>query len=943
MWTAILTVILVTCNFAEALQGTNSSNDGNLIVLSKVSTREDGYRVLHLGADGRVTYRLSSSQLAKLDDKGEHSEPLSYAVSEVIATKSGLLAAGRDNVFTIREGKWVIPPLEWGEQPIGTQDAVLHIFRDNNSLYAYRWGTLFRSLDDGQTWSSHDLPGNCGVLDRLSSEGDLIAAVCDDEEYTETPKRTVFKSTDGGETWNSIASPYGSAESSTNPTVVVRHGQIYVTGDGKLHLSTADGKWELINVPLGPYGSVSSVVQTRQSIFAVTSGGLLRLGDKDWIRIDSIDHDYVRTSDDEMITLDGNSDLAYSRDNGLHWVKLPAPPISLGQLSFNSGRIVESTDSQVYQLTIGSGTPQWSPVPQVLPSKTIFSCEDVLLATGNALWLSVDGRHWQQTNVPAPVGIPIAENGNFLIASYSENGALYESRDCKAWRQIHQIPRERPVLTVHDKRLYILKGGSSSQPPIVPSIALSDDGGRTWSPVDNVPWLGAQQVLAINVSSDNAIYVATSHAIFKRTSAGTWENVTTGPLASGGIQFFTIDDDVLYATTKSTFAASVDGGRTWISAAHGQWETVDGVFAVGPKRFVLLADTGVYEAKSRALPRLSAAMATIHIPALDLAGAEISHILIDGVELPGSTVGFGDGDLILRDPKPTLTKISDGLHEMQIRARRGVEEISRTAYIYKELTKASFFKPYDKSYALIIAASGKWDGKEFTPLTVAIPQAQEVARVLGAYGFEVRTLFEEDATVLNIEAYLADVGARMTTDDRLIFYFSGHGVTLPGAQGDLGYLLTYPATLSSVRRLGLPMVRMQSEYADLPAKHIAFVLDACFSGLALEKDPVPTDVAKFLRYEQLAEFTKDKARDIMTAGDKSQPALDVNGGIFTQAFLEGIQGAADYGHSGVITVDELYVYIRNKVMASAALHKRQQTPQLGHLTTYGSGKFVFYK
>jgi hypothetical protein len=197
MWTAILAVILVTCNFAEALQGANSPNDDNLIVLRKVSTREDGYRVLHLGTDARVTYRLSSSQLAKLDDKGEHSEPLSYAVSEVIATKSGLLAAGRDNVFTIRDGNWRILPLEWPEQPVETQDAVLHIFRDNSSLYAYRWGTLFRSLDDGQTWSSHDLPGDCGVLDRLSSEGDLIAAVCDDEEYREIPKRTVFKSTDG--------------------------------------------------------------------------------------------------------------------------------------------------------------------------------------------------------------------------------------------------------------------------------------------------------------------------------------------------------------------------------------------------------------------------------------------------------------------------------------------------------------------------------------------------------------------------------------------------------------------------------------------------------------------------------------------------------------------------------------------------------------------------
>jgi uncharacterized caspase-like protein len=167
---------------------------------------------------------------------------------------------------------------------------------------------------------------------------------------------------------------------------------------------------------------------------------------------------------------------------------------------------------------------------------------------------------------------------------------------------------------------------------------------------------------------------------------------------------------------------------------------------------------------------------------------------------------------------------------------------------------------------------------------------------------------------------------------------------VPSATGDVGYLLTYPATEATVLTRGIPMARIESEYSNiLRAKHVLFVLDACFSGLATRDQtaPNPDRLKEFLKYEELVDYTGTPSRAVLAAGDKNQAALDINGGIFTKAFLEGIKGAADGNNNGVITVDHLYAYILTRVESEARMHGHPQVPQLDRLPYYGSGKFVF--
>lgn len=69
-------------------------------------------------------------------------------------------------------------------------------------------------------------------------------------------------------------------------------------------------------------------------------------------------------------------------------------------------------------------------------------------------------------------------------------------------------------------------------------------------------------------------------------------------------------------------------------------------------------------------------------------------------------------------------------------------------------------------------------------------------------------------------------------DDRLIIFFAGHGHTVPGRRGETGFLVPVdgdPTDLSS-------LIRWDdfARNAELvPAKHILFLMDACYGGLLL--------------------------------------------------------------------------------------------------------------
>jgi tetratricopeptide (TPR) repeat protein len=173
-------------------------------------------------------------------------------------------------------------------------------------------------------------------------------------------------------------------------------------------------------------------------------------------------------------------------------------------------------------------------------------------------------------------------------------------------------------------------------------------------------------------------------------------------------------------------------------------------------------------------------------------------------------------------------------------------------------------------------------------------------------------------------------------EDRVFFFFAGHGATRALDDGrQIGFIVPVDADQSNYYSTAISMTTLR-ETADLiPAKHIYFVMDSCYSGLAMTRGAA--GFSKDRSY--LEEVTRRTARQILTAGGAEQQVADdgPNGhSVFTWALLQGLEGPADLDGNGVITASELGAYV-SPIVSSFA----RQTPSVGNLVGSEGGEFVF--
>jgi uncharacterized caspase-like protein len=199
----------------------------------------------------------------------------------------------------------------------------------------------------------------------------------------------------------------------------------------------------------------------------------------------------------------------------------------------------------------------------------------------------------------------------------------------------------------------------------------------------------------------------------------------------------------------------------------------------------------------------------------------------------------------------------------------------------------------------------------------------------------VITLLNEDATREKILSVLGDTLSnpkKVQKDDRVVFFFAGHGVTrkLPSGR-DLGYIIPFDAGAENFQGQAISMTNFQDISESIPAKHVLFIMDSCYSGLALTRGQ---SVNNYLR-----EVSRRTARQMLTAGGADEEVADngPNGhSVFTWTLLQGLEGRADLNSDGFISAAELASYVGPSV--SALSH---QTPAFGSLPGSEGGEFIF--
>lgn len=169
-------------------------------------------------------------------------------------------------------------------------------------------------------------------------------------------------------------------------------------------------------------------------------------------------------------------------------------------------------------------------------------------------------------------------------------------------------------------------------------------------------------------------------------------------------------------------------------------------------------------------------------------------------------------------------------------------------------------------------------------------------------------LLDEQAGADSLLAKMARHFARANPNDRVIFFFSGHG--------SRNALLPYDADPHTQ----IPFSEIKARFKQCRAKRKLCILDACNSG-AIKM--MPENIAN-----RKTESENDAQVIIMTSSRDLQPSAEMKalkGGVFSHYLLKGLGGAADQNHDRLVTIRELHQYLHTEVNVRTAGKQSPQT------------------
>lgn len=247
---------------------------------------------------------------------------------------------------------------------------------------------------------------------------------------------------------------------------------------------------------------------------------------------------------------------------------------------------------------------------------------------------------------------------------------------------------------------------------------------------------------------------------------------------------------------------------------------------------------------------------------------------------------------------------------------------------------------YDNSWALVIGIN---DYDAVQDLNYAVEDALAIKNMLiNQYGFNrnnVRYLIDKEATHSNIRKELNNLLKNAGENDRVVFYFAGHGETaeLGIDEGDIGFLMPSDAISEDLYFTAIDMEELKRISKFSKAKHMLFLVDACYGGLAaVNTRSLSTNAPNYID-----KITKENSRQVITAGGKDEKVLEKDEwehSAFTKNLLSGLKDKkADQNQDGYITGSEIGIYLQEKVSFDT---ENYQTPQSRRLTTH-EGEIIF--
>lgn len=290
---------------------------------------------------------------------------------------------------------------------------------------------------------------------------------------------------------------------------------------------------------------------------------------------------------------------------------------------------------------------------------------------------------------------------------------------------------------------------------------------------------------------------------------------------------------------------------------------------------------------------------------------------------------------------------------------------------------------FKNSLAIVIAINA-YKNSSIPQLKTPVFDGQKLSNILNIeYGYEVWQLLDKTATLANISELLENFLPKKISsdDDRVLFYYAGHGMALNDLDLDMedmeepkGYLIPQDAEMGNTSTY-LSMAQLFDSLNNLPCRHFLGIFDCAFAGSLRYYSSRGRIVTKSLNQQLKGEveiesldikrlfppknfcvdlnneaqnFIKAPAWQIITSCSFDQFASDINPenknskhSPFAEALFEGLQGKADLTQDGIITSAELVIHLRNYFQSLSSSNYRQQTPELWPLPKHGRGEYIF--
>jgi hypothetical protein len=223
----------------------------------------------------------------------------------------------------------------------------------------------------------------------------------------------------------------------------------------------------------------------------------------------------------------------------------------------------------------------------------------------------------------------------------------------------------------------------------------------------------------------------------------------------------------------------------------------------------------------------------------------------------------------------------------------------------------------------LIVATACYDDPKLRQLRAPAADAERLAAVLahpekGSFEVEVLVDAQQGTVARRIASFFRD----RRPDDLLLLHFSCHGVK--DDRGEL-FLAAVDTEVDLLSATGISAAWLNDQITRTRSRRTVVLLDCCFSGSfpfgVHARAGTAVDAPEQLQGRGRAIITASSAMEYAYEGDQLTGQGEPS--IFTEAVVEGLEtGRADLDHDQLISVDDLYNYVFDRVTERAS----SQTP-----------------